>query len=244
MGGNADENECMDSETVVSEVRPTTLSEAALEELREAIVEGRLAPNTPIREVAIARQLGISRAPLREALRQLMREGLVLHVPYRGTIVTPLTARTIEELRSLRRLLEEYASERLIAIASDEAIASLAELVDTMEQHAATGDIAALNLSDLQFHQRLIELSDHQMLLTVWQTYMQQIRRILALRNRINHDPLSIVAMHRDLLHALLARDMDEVRRCYDAHGADFTSALRHFMSDNDTEDDDALITE
>lgn len=232
----------MHSETVVSEVRPTTLSEAALEELREAIVEGRLAPNTPIREVAIARQLGISRAPLREALRQLMREGLVLHVPYRGTIVAPLTVRTIEELRSLRRLLEEYAAEQLITQASDAQIATLGELVEAMEAHAAAGDIAALNLTDLQFHQRLIEISDHQMLLTVWQTYVQQIRRILALRNRINHDPRSIAAMHRDLLNALQARNMDDVRRCYDAHGADFTSALRHFTSDSDSDTAETLL--
>lgn len=224
----------MHSEAVVSEVRPTPLSEAAVEELREAIVEGRLAPNTPIREVAIARQLGISRAPLREALRQLMREGLVLHVPYRGTIVAPLTARTIEELRSLRRLLEEFASERLIALATDEQLATLDELADMMERHAMEGDIAGLNAVDLQFHRRLIELSDHHMLLTVWETYMQQIRRILALRNRANHDPLSIVRMHRDLVGALQSRNMERVRQCYDAHGADFTSALRHFLSDDE----------
>lgn len=224
----------MHSESVVSEVRPTPLSEAAVEELREAIVEGRLAPNTPIREVAIARQLGISRAPLREALRQLMREGLVLHVPYRGTIVAPLTARMIEELRSMRRLLEEYAAERLIALASDEQILALAALADEMERRAVAGDIAGLNLTDLQFHQRLIELSDHHMLLSIWQTYMQQIRRILALRNRANHDPLSIVKMHHDLVDALRARDMDQVRRCYDAHGADFSSTLRHLLSDDE----------
>jgi len=222
----------MASEVIFSELRAAPLSEVALEAVREAIVEGRLAPGRPINEVEVARQLGISRAPLREALRQLGKEGLVSHVPYRGTIVAPLTARHVEELRSFRRLLEEFAAERVAAEASDDDLELLSAVVDQMEQHAANGDLEALNRSDIEFHRRLIELSRHQLLLSVWQTHVQQIRRVLALRNRLNRDPMSIVEMHRKLEAALRARDIEAVRRCYDAHGADLAVALRHLLSE------------
>src|SRR5688572_29071854 len=168
-----------------NEVRPELLSGVVLRTIREAIVEGRLAPGEPIREAELAKQLGTSRAPLREALRQLEREGLVTHAPYRGTTVTPLTATGIRELQAFRRLLETFAAEQILA-RGDADVASLQALVDQMERCAAAGDFDGMNEADVRFHTRIVELSENSLLIEVWKSYVQRIRRALALRNREN----------------------------------------------------------
>lgn len=217
------------AEPRLAEVRPQPLSGIVLHSVREAIVEGRLRPGAPIREAELAKQLGTSRAPLREALRQLEREGLVSHAPYRGTTVTPLTARGIRELQSFRRLLETFAAEQIIA-RDGVSLDSLQELVERMEVGARDGDVTAINIADVSFHTRIVELSDNSLLLDVWRGYVQRIRRALALRNRANQDLDSLVALHRDLLAALRARDLEHVKRCYEMHGADVAVALQHLF--------------
>lgn len=220
--------------TTFSEIQAAPLSEVVLRVVREAIVDGSLAPGEAINQVELARQLGTSRAPLREALRQLEKEGLVSHVPYRGTIVTPLTRRSIQELQSFRRVMEVFAAELLIARASAEEIEELDRIVDEMAETARAGDVDTMNVADVRFHSRIIELSDHEILQSVWESYVQQIRRALTLRNRANSELGPLVELHRDLAAALKARDLDAVRRCYDAHGADVAETLSHLFTDDE----------
>src|SRR3954453_4016874 len=95
--------------------RGQPLSALVLRTLREAIVEGRLAPGEAVVEAQLSRQLGVSRAPLREALRSLESEGLIVSVPWRGAFVAPLTERGVTELQTFRRLLEVFAAEQVLA---------------------------------------------------------------------------------------------------------------------------------
>jgi DNA-binding GntR family transcriptional regulator len=213
-----------------TEVRGQPLSAVVLRTLREAIVEGRLAPGEAINEAQLSRQLGVSRAPVREALRWLEKDGLVVNVPYRGAIVTPLTERSMRELQAFRRLLEVFAAEQVLARATDADVASLEELVAAMERCAEAGDLDCMNGADVRFHTRIIELSGNELVLDVWESYVPRIRRALALRNRANSDLGSIVALHRDLTAAFRARNLDAVKRCYEMHGADIAVALQPFF--------------
>src|SRR5688572_13387903 len=144
-------------------MRGEPLSAIVLRTLREAIVEGRLAPGEAINEAQLSRQLGVSRAPVREALRWLEKDGLVANVPYRGAIVTPLTERSVKELQSFRRLLEVFAAEQVIARATDADIASLEALVAAIERCAESGDLHCMNDADVRFHTRIIELSGNEL---------------------------------------------------------------------------------
>jgi DNA-binding GntR family transcriptional regulator len=217
------------STSTLTEIRGEPLSAIVLRTLREAIVEGRLAPGEPVVEAQLSRQLGVSRAPLREALRSLENEGLVVSVPWRGAIVAPLTERGVNELQAFRRLLEVFAAEQ--ALERDDAdIASLEALVAEMERCAEASDLACMNQADVRFHTRIVEMSGNQLLLDIWRSYVSPIRRALALRNRENSDLDSIVAMHRNLIAAFKARDIEAVRECYKTHGADVVVALRHLF--------------
>lgn len=155
---------------------------------------------------------------------------------YRGTAVSPLTARSIAELQGFRRLLELHAATIVIENSPDSAINLLAGAVTEMERAATAGDMLSVNAADVRFHTLIIEAADNHLLLEIWRTYVQRIRRALALRNRLNSDIDSIVAMHRDLLDALRARDLDRVRACYAVHATDLVMALGHLL-DRDAAD-------
>lgn len=211
---------------VFTEVPPTTRAQAALDALREAILDGRLTPGSPIIQTDVARQLGISRAPLREALRLLEEEGLVVNVPFRGVVVSTLDRRALDELCSLRNLIERFAAQRVIERASDEDLLQLEAIIARMEQHAALDDIDAVDQDDVAFHATLLELADHDLLLQVWRTHAAQIRRAMALRNRLNRDPQRLVALHRPILDALRRRDLAAAEARLAEHGTDLVATL------------------
>ncbi len=216
----------------LTEIRGEPLSAIVLRTLREAIVEGRLAPGEAIVEAQLSRQLGVSRAPLREALGSLENEGLVVSTPWRGALVAPLTERGVTELQALRRLLEIFAAEQVLAHDHVD-ISSLDVIVAEMERCAEVSDLACMNEADVRFHTRIVEMSGNLLLLDVWRSYVSPIRRALALRNRANSDLDSIVTMHRNLIAAFAARDIDAVRECYRTHGADVVVALRHLFAED-----------
>jgi DNA-binding GntR family transcriptional regulator len=217
------------STLTLTEIRGEPLSAIVLRTLREAIVEGRLAPGEAVVEAQLSKQLGVSRAPLREALRTLENEGLIVSVPWRGAIVTPLTERGVNELQAFRRLLEVFAAEQVLE-RDDVDIASLDALVAEMERCADASDVACMNQADVRFHTRIVEMSGNKLLLDIWRSYVSPIRRALALRNRENSDLDSIVTMHRILVAAFAARDIKAVKECYRTHGADVVVALRHLF--------------
>src|SRR4051812_49788568 len=99
------------------------MAEAALERLREAIILGELTPGTPLRLEDLARQLGMSISPIREAVRQLEALGLAEHVPHHGAKVMALDVEELRELFSIRLALESMAVRRAAALCTDEDIA-------------------------------------------------------------------------------------------------------------------------
>ena len=228
------------SEPMFLEVRGEPLSGLVLRAMREAIIDGRMSPGDAVNEVELAKQFGVSRAPIREAIRQLESEGLVVRVAYRGTVVSPLTAKNIAELQGFRRLLETHAAMAVIENGTDQDIEELAGVVTEMERAASRGDINGVNAADVRFHTLILETAQNDLLLEVWKTYVQRIRRALALRNGLNSDLENIVGMHRDLLDAFRARDVDRVRACYAVHGTDLVLALGHMLNSDEPSLDNA----
>ena len=211
---------------VFTAMQRTTRASAALDTLRKAILEARLAPGTPLIQADIARQLGISRAPLREALRELEEEGLVVNVPFRGAMVSLIDRRALDELCSFRNLIERFAVQRAIELASDADLDRLRAIVDRMRAHAAAGEVDAVDEDDIAFHTAICELADHRLLLQVWQTYAAQIQRAMTLRNQVNRDVRRIVDLHQPILDAILRRDIEAAQACYAEHGMDLVATL------------------
>jgi DNA-binding GntR family transcriptional regulator len=183
----------------------------ATDVLRAAIVGGRLRPGDRLKEVDLSEQLGISRAPVREALRQLEHEGLVVSLPYRATEVLGISQEEIAEvLVPIRLTLEMFAFRRALPRLSEDDVAALGELVQTMRQAAALGDLDALAEADVRFHELVIERSGQPHCLQIWRSIQPRVRAYFR-RDAPVHSRLDEIAEeHEELLDVL--RRGDEIR--------------------------------
>jgi DNA-binding GntR family transcriptional regulator len=183
------------------------LREQVLDALRDAIVQGEFKPGQTIVESELATQMGVSRAPIREALQILNTEGLLETVPYHGTTVRRLTKNDIEELYSLRSVLEVFAIRRVIAHDHPADVDILRKHYEDMLATADQGDLKKVNEIDRRFHDDLIELSRHQMLKSVWNAVALRVRQVMALLNERNTDIKQIAYNHLPIIDAIANRD-------------------------------------
>ncbi len=187
-----------------------TLSDQVANQLREAILQGQLKPGQRIVEHEIADAMALSRGPVRDALKILQNERLVVQYPHRGAFVARLTLRDAEEIYSLREALEILALHYAIKYATDEQIEELARIIARMtervKQEYTQPEATEL---DLEFHHTLCRISGHSRVLEAWIALRGQVRLVI-LTHRILH-PLDFrenaVEWHRQLLDAVRQRD-------------------------------------
>ncbi|MGZ9810833.1 GntR family transcriptional regulator [Pseudoroseicyclus sp. H15] len=175
--------------------------------IRAAILSGRLKPGEPLVETALAEQMTVSRAPIREAIQILENDGLVETIAYKGKRVKPLTAREVEEIYSLRSAYEVMAVRRIIERGAD--ASALRPLCDEMQRAAEADDLEALTAADEAFHRTLIQIADHDLLLASWRNLYLRIHQIMALRMRHRPTLAEIAANHSPIVDALEAQDKE-----------------------------------
>jgi DNA-binding GntR family transcriptional regulator len=213
------------------------LRERVLDSLREAIISGEFKPGQPVVESDIAAQLGVSRAPVREAIQILSAEGLVEIMPYRGSVVRSLSRRDIEELYSLRAVLESFAIQRVIERRDQNAIEQLKQHYDAMLDAAQQGDLNLVNYVDRQFHDSLIAQSDHHLLAMTWNSVSMRVRQVMALRNRKNSDLKQIAYNHLPIIEAVEARDVALATTLIEKHVASSGDLLAELWDDENITD-------
>ena len=186
--------------------------------LRDYVLSGALKPGTQLIESQLAEQLGVSRAPVREALQTLESEGLVESVPNKGTFVADITEEDLREIYAVRAALEGVAM-RLAAQAMDhEELSALAAIVERMEQAARDGDAERVSKIDLEFHEAIWALSGNRRLFQLLTSMMAQIAMFLALNVRLYEDLLDNCLEHVALLQALRSGDAVRAERLMVEH--------------------------
>jgi len=204
----------------LTEVQSKSRREQVLDKLRDAILDGDFKPGQPLREVELASQLGVSRAPLREALQVLSAEGLVETVPYHGTTVRTLNKTDIEELYSLRSELESFAIRRVIATITPVQIDQLRAIYERMRLAGVANDLKRLSAEDQIFHNTLITFSNHSLLVSIWNVVAMRVRQVMALRNKQNRDLVQVAMNHVPIIDAIAAKDMDRAIALIQQHAA------------------------
>lgn len=198
----------------LSPVQLTTLGNEVANRLRNAIRTGEFPLGTRLVERDLAERLGVSRIPVREAIQQLVEEGLVQKTPHRGTFVHSPTRNEIEEISSLRVLLECFVVERALANWRPEHEARLRQIVATMRRAAADNDMQQLFEQDYLFHGALWEIADHALLLEVVSGLRARINRFLGEATAVL--PTSQRDMHIDshdyFIDILVKGDVDEAK--------------------------------
>lgn len=200
--------------------------ETVADVLREAITSGNLQAGQKLTEAGVAEQLGTSRAPVREALRQLEQEGLVISYPYRGTEVLGVSQEEIEHvLVPVRVALEKYAFRKAMPRLEDADYARLDDLIADMEAAAAAGDTASLADGDIRFHEAVVELSEQQHCLQIWRSIQPRVRAYFRRDAGYYAEPSKVAVQHRELIDALRSGDPERLDDAIVAHiGTHFTT--------------------
>jgi DNA-binding GntR family transcriptional regulator len=199
---------------------PSALWENVALRIREAILSGDLAPGAKLIETELADRFGTSRGPIREAIRELAREGLVSELPRRGTQVSTLTAHDLSEVYAVREALEVSASQVVIAGASDDELHGLETHLLALESPAPGAGYLDQAVYDLAFHRALVALARNQRMAAMYEQMLQQtmlLLRIAAQENPALRTDLRRAA-HRRILDALLRRDEAAARAALGAH--------------------------
>jgi DNA-binding GntR family transcriptional regulator len=195
-----------------------TIAEQIAGSIREAIARGTLPPAARLLEAPLAREMGTSRAPVREALSQLEREGWVVKEPNRGARVLELTEETIREVASLRGVLEGFAASLAVDRLTAKEFTALEEDIAEMDLAARRGQFPRLIEMDYRFHAFICQASGHRILYDTWSGMAGKIRLFLSATNLMYRDLSRIVRGHRLILEALKSRDKARACRVMGEH--------------------------
>ena len=191
----------------------STLRAHVAERLRTAILAGDIAPGTPLIETALSEHFDVSRGPLREALRQLIEEGLVVTVPYTGTHVAPLSVDDVQEIYSLRTALETFAFEQVWPRRDRRFRTELVRRNDTLQASIDAGDDRASILNELEFHGLVYEASEHRLLQRAWHGLRGRLQLYWAAHHRAHGMRGPKRDSHDSYIAAALDDDLDAMRR-------------------------------
>jgi DNA-binding GntR family transcriptional regulator len=204
-------------------INPPSVVQLAAEAIRRQILSGQLGEGERLIEERLTEQLGISRPPLREALRLLQREGLVVSQPRRGTTVATLTDRDVYEILTLRSALERLAVELGVPVRDPDRLPPCREALDRMRKHAAEQDRGGLVEAGYAFHSSIIALAGHRRLQEAYASVHQQLllcmARNLYVREHFYENLESHVDRHQHLLELIEAGDPQAVLEELARHG-------------------------
>lgn len=194
-------------------IRPSTLRHQVVDEIRDAIVSGRLKPGEHLKESTIAEQMAISRSPVREALRLLEQEGLTISIPNRGSFVKDFDEKDVREIFSVRGALESLAVELIVKsealhLADFERLqAYIGRQKEAIEVH----DFDRLAELDLEFHELICRKAESERLLGMWRSLRGQCQVLFHKRFRAMPDyvPSTVITDHSAILDALRQGDAE-----------------------------------
>lgn len=212
-----------------------SLHDELVERLRRQIVEGELAPGAKISEKALCAAYGVSRTPLREALKVLAREGLVVLTPHRGAHVAELTLADLEEAFPVIGALEALAGELACVHATDEEIAGISMLHMRMETAYRNGDRQAYFRLNQQIHEALAAAARNPTLERMRQMAGARVARARYHANISTARWDQAMKEHKAILAALKARDGARLGRLLRAHLAAKLEALRGIIGEHET---------
>jgi DNA-binding GntR family transcriptional regulator len=210
-------------------IRKASTADNVAEALRELIVNGQIPQGQPLREVALAQRLSVSRNTVREAIRALAREGLVTSSPYKGTVVTRLTRADVADIFRVRRVVE-----LALAYAPDEDLAPLAADVRAMEIAAEQVDWSGMIDADRAFHEHLVGLLHSSRLSRFYDAVGAEMRLCMSIVDRHDESPASLVAEHKELLELIVARDIARLSDLISTHLLEGEQMLAARVADDD----------
>ena len=188
------------------------LRDVVFNTLRQAILKGELKPGERLMEIALAEKLGVSRTPIREAMRKLELEGLVVMIPRRGAQVANITEKDLNDVLEVRIALENVAIEKACTRMSEEDMGRLWLAAKEFEHTMAEGNLVRLAEADVVFHEIIYRASDNKRLYQVLNNLREQIYRYRVEYLKEEETRNVLVKEHEELTKAIRQRDVKKAQ--------------------------------
>lgn len=203
-------------EVTMNEYLP--LRDVVFNTLRQAILRGELKPGERLMEIQLANKLGVSRTPIREAIRKLELEGLVLMIPRKGAEVAEITEKNLRDVLEVRGALEELAVRLACDRIDKEGIENLKEAAKDFESILDSEDITKIAEADVAFHDIIYLATDNQRLIQLLNNLREQMYRyrVEYLKQKEWHPKL--LAEHQDIIQAIENRERDKAASITSQH--------------------------
>ena len=192
----------------------------------QRIVSGEYPPGSRLVETRIAQELGVSQAPVREALRDLEQLGCIVHEPFRGCSVRAFSADELLEAFPVRAALEALAARLAAEQISEAELLRLAELLETMREAARRGDAHGQSQANASFHATIVRAARNATLERQW-ALLEPFSRTFLTVSRAGFDLLALSERHIPILDALRARDPDAAAEAMHQHLMDAAELLK-----------------
>ena len=217
-----------------------TVASMTLEALRDGILHGSYAEGEPLRQDALADELGVSRIPIREALRQLEAEGLVSFSPHRGAVVSRLSLGEIEEVFELRSTIEPDLLRRAMPSLTSYQLDLVDDVLDRYAQALTNGDVAMWGELNWQFHSTLYAPAERAVTMGIVQRLHQQSDRYLRMQLALTHGETRANEEHRAIAAAARAGDVKRACALMRDHIAGAGRSLLRFLGERRDEESGA----
>ena len=204
-----------------------TIEAQVLDRLREAILQGYFPAGSQLNQVKVAAQFGVSRGPVRAAINNLEKENLVKNIPHRGTFVTSLDKKTIQDLYHVRAILEGYAVRRAVECCTPEDVNKILHLINEIQAAGRRGETDEVVRLDFEIHDFFVDLSGNSFLIQIWSTIKIHVRRVLSFRHHSYPDLIDLADSHIPFCELIKNRNADEAAHVMELH---ITDALKDLL--------------
>lgn len=206
------------------------LRDVVFNTLRQAILRGELKPGERLMEIALSNRLGVSRTPVREAIRMLELEGLVIMIPRKGAQVAQITEQDMTDVLEVRLGLEELAVRFACERITDEELEKLGEAVQEFEKSITNADLSALAEADVKFHEIIYQATHNQRLVQIINNIREQMYRYRIEYLKDVESRKRLLKEHYAIWAALKNRDKDNAVKYICTHIVNQQEAIRRSL--------------
>ncbi len=200
----------------INEYQP--LRDIVFQKLRNSILSGDLEPGERLMETQLGEKLGVSRTPIREAIRKLELEGLVVMIPRKGAQVAPFTKKDIADVLEVRAALEALAASLACTRTDERDLLKLQLVITEYEYAVKENDIAAMIQKDVEFHDIIFNSTKNERLIQMSQNMQEQVQRYRVAYLRGAEEGARVLQEHREILKAIKDNKEEEAARLAEAH--------------------------
>lgn len=210
------------------------LRDVVFHTLREAILKGELKPGERLMELQLAAKLGVSRTPIREAIRMLEQEGLAVTIPRKGAEVAKMTEKDMEDVLQIREVLDELAVSLACRQMTEEQLDALRQTMHEFVEHTKTGDVKKIAGADVKFHDIIYQSTGNPKLVSILNNLREQMYRYRVEYLKDEGIYPVLIREHSEIVEGLSDKDLPKVTAAMHAHVRNQVMAVKEMIREQE----------